>query len=66
MGMTLPTLDIRDEESVRLYFERLESEYPEMIQALRVMNISYQEYLAAILAMNQQSSFSTTSAPPLL
>jgi hypothetical protein len=66
MLMTLPTPDIRDEESIRLYFERLESEYPEMIRTLRVMNISYQEYLAAILAMNQQSSHSTASAPPLL
>jgi deoxyadenosine/deoxycytidine kinase len=62
----LRTLDIRDEQSVRSYFEQLEREYPEMIETLRVMNISYQEYLAAILAMNQQSSFSTASAPPLL
>ena len=61
-----PIVDLRDEESLRLYFARLESQYPEMIEALRVMNISYQEYLAAILAMNQQSSFSTASAPPLL
>jgi hypothetical protein len=65
MNTVAPVVDIRDEESVRLYFEQLERQYPEMVKALRVMNISYQEYLTAILALNQQCSFSTASSPPL-
>jgi len=58
---SIPQIDPRNEEQVRAYFARLEREYPELIEAMKVMNISYQQYLTAIKAMNQQSSISTSS-----
>ncbi len=57
-----PVLDIRNEEEVRQYFAQLEAEYPQLIEAMKVMNISYQQYLNALEAMNQPSSVSTSSA----
>lgn len=53
--------DIRNEEQLRAYFARLEKEYPQLIEAMKVMNISYQQYLTALQALNQRSSFSTGS-----
>jgi predicted patatin/cPLA2 family phospholipase len=58
---TVPSVDVRSEQEVRAYFEQLEREYPQLIEAMRVMNISYQQYLAALRALQQQSSFSTSS-----
>lgn len=65
MNTIPPTPDLRNPESVREYFRQLEEQCPEVIEALRVLNVSYAQYLAALLAMNQQSSFTTSSTPPL-
>lgn len=58
---SIPQIDPGNEDQVRAYFARLEREYPQLIEAMKVMNISYQQYLAAMRAMNQQSSISTSS-----
>jgi hypothetical protein len=58
----IPTIDVSNEDQVRDYFARLEREYPELIEAMKVMNISYPQYLAAMRAMTPQSSVSTSSA----
>ena len=64
---TMPAItDVRNEEELRAYFARLERDYPELVEAMRVMNISYQQYLAALQALHQQSSISTSSAPPIV
>ncbi len=54
-------VDPHNEEQVRAYFARLEREYPQLIEAMRVLNISYRQYLAAVQALNQRSSVSTSS-----
>ncbi|MHB8656275.1 MAG: hypothetical protein ACYDA9_20655 [Terriglobia bacterium] len=59
--MPAPNLDVHNEPEVREYFARLEKEYPQLIEAMKVMNISYQQYLAALSALNGQQSFSTSS-----
>lgn len=56
-----PILDIRNEEEVRAYFAGLEAEYPQLTEALKVMNMSYRQYLLALQAMSQPSSISTSS-----
>ncbi len=61
-GPSIPQIDVRNEEQVRDYFARLERDYPQLIEAMKVMNISYPQYLAAMRAMSQQSSISTSSA----
>jgi len=53
-------VDPRNEAELRAYFERLERNYPQLIEAMRVLNISYQSYLAALQALNQRASFSTS------
>jgi len=58
----LQVLDVRNEAEVREYFARLEKEYPQLIEAMRVLNISYQQYLAALSTLNRQASFSTSTA----
>ena len=57
-----PVLDIRNEEELRAYFARLEAEYPQLTEAMKVMNMSYRQYLLALQAMSQPSSISTSSA----
>lgn len=59
--MPSPNLDVHNEREVREYFARLEKEYPQLIEAMKVMNISYHQYLAALTALNRQQSFSTSS-----
>lgn len=61
--MPEPNLEVHNEGEVREYFARLEREYPQLIEAMKVMNISYQQYLTALLALTRQQSFSTGSAP---
>ena len=56
------TIDLRNVEQVNEYFNRLEQSYPQLIEAMRVMGISNQQYLLAMQALNQQSSVSTASA----
>jgi hypothetical protein len=59
---TLPqVVNLHNEEELRAYFARLEQEYPQLIEAMRVLNISYQNYLAALQALNQRASVSTSS-----
>ncbi len=62
MSMSPQPVDPRNEAELRAYFERLERGYPQLIEAMRVLNISYQKYLAGLQALNQRSSFSTSSA----
>ncbi len=61
MDSLTPVVDGHSEEEVRAYFSRLEREYPQLVEALKVMNISYQQYLAALHAMSQRSSFSSNT-----
>ena len=59
---SLPQItDIRDERQLSAYFTKLAEEFPEIVEALRVMNISYRDYLAALQALNRQSSVTTSS-----
>ncbi len=60
--MPLPIPDVQNEAEVREYFARLERDYPELIEAMNVMNISYRQYLEALLALSAQTSLSTGSA----
>ncbi len=60
--MLFTALDTSNEAEVREYFARLEREYPQVIEAMKVMNISYQQYLEAVLALSRQPSLSTSSA----
>ncbi len=62
MSETIPAIDVSDEQAVRDYFARLERYSPELIEAMKTLNISYQQYLTAMRAMNQHSSLSTDSA----
>lgn len=61
-----PSVDLHSEEEVRAYFAYLERECPQLVEAMRVLNISYQQYLVAVRALNQQSSFSTSSTQLML
>lgn len=60
--MPFAAIDTSNEVEVREYFARLEKEYPQLIEAMKAMNISYQQYLEAVLALSRQPSFSTSSA----
>ncbi len=61
-----PLVDLHNEQEVHAFFARLEREYPQLIEAMRVMNISYQQYLAALRALDQRTSFSTGSSQLML
>jgi hypothetical protein len=54
-------VDVTNEGQVREYFERLQRDYPQIFEAMQVMNISYRQYLVALQALNQRSSVSTSS-----
>ena len=57
---TVPqVIDLKNEEELRAYFERLQEDYPQVYEAMRVMNISYRQYLAVLQSLNQRSSIST-------
>jgi len=60
-----PIEDMKNEEQVRAYFVRLEQQYPDLIEAMKVMDISYRQYLFSLQAMRQQSSFSTGTTTQL-
>jgi cell division septum initiation protein DivIVA len=62
---TNPT-DLYDEQQVRDFFARIEKEYPQLIEAIKAMNISYQQYLTSLQALNRHSSFSTGSTWPAM
>jgi hypothetical protein len=60
---TLPTqfVDVSNEDELRAYFQRLQEAYPQVYEAMQVMNISYRQYLAVLQSLNQRSSISTNS-----
>lgn len=59
---TVPqVVDVKNEDELRAYFERLQQDYPQVYEAMRVMNISYRQYLTALQSLNQRSSISTNS-----
>ena len=43
-------------------FEEFQKSNPSVAEAMRVMNISYQDYLTALAAMQEQTTLSTNSA----
>lgn len=57
--LTAPLVDVSNEDELRAYFERLQKDYPQVYEAMRVMNISYRQYLAVLQSLNQRSSIST-------
>jgi len=63
--MTIKVLDeIKDtgsKEEVDAYFAALEREYPQLTEAMRVMNVSQQQYIVALQALKQPASTSTSS-----
>ena len=60
-GSIAPVVDLGNEQQVQDYFARLEQECPGVIKAMKEMNISYQQYLVGLLALNRPASFSTNS-----
>lgn len=57
----VPPANVENEEELKAYFARLEREYPQLIEAMKVMNISYRQYIAALQLLQQQPTFSTSS-----
>ena len=62
MTQSIPDLDIRDRAQVEEFFARLEQAYPDVAHALKVMNMSQDQYLGILRAMRQPTSVSTSSA----
>ena len=52
-------IDLHNVEEVNEYFANLERNYPQLIEAMKVMCISYQQYLLAIRSLSPHSSFSS-------
>src|SRR5579863_5947172 len=52
-------IDLHDSEQVKDYFACLERNYPQVLEAMRVMGISYQQYLTAMRSLSPHSSFSS-------
>lgn len=61
MTTPLPTPDPRNEQQVKEFFARLEALYPDVVRAMKVLNISYRDYLAMLQASKQAPSISTSS-----
>ena len=55
-------VDPDNAEEVREYFAKFEQDYPQVIEAMKVMNISYRQYLMAIRSLAPHSSFSTSQS----
>lgn len=60
------TLDLTNQAEVEGYFARLRGQYPELVEAIEVMGIPYQQYLVALRFMSQPRTVSTTSGQPAL
>lgn len=58
--MPIGAVDLRNCEEVEDYFARLSEQYPELVEAINVMEIPYQQYLATLRMMSQQLTVSTT------
>ena len=56
----------RNEQELREFFARLEKEYPNLIEAMKVLNVSYQQYLALLEAATQPGTVSGNSARLML
>jgi hypothetical protein len=52
-------IDLHDAQQVKDYFASLERNYPQVIEAMKVMGISYQQYLTAMRSLSAHSSFSS-------
>jgi hypothetical protein len=52
-------IDLHDAQQVKDYFARLERDYPQVIEAMKVMGISYQQYVTAMRSLSPHSSFSS-------
>jgi short-subunit dehydrogenase involved in D-alanine esterification of teichoic acids len=63
--MPAPTIDLRNTEEVERYFAFLNEQYPDLVEAINVMGIPYQHYLATLRMMPQQTTISTTSSSPV-
>ncbi len=58
-GLTMPTPDIqKTQENLERAFAAFMVENPEVGEAMRVMNISFQEYLEALARLREGSSSS--------
>ena len=54
-------IDLQNPDQVKEYFAALERHYPEIVEAIKVMGISYEQYLITLQSMSQQASYSTSS-----
>ena len=59
MSAPLNPVDLHDAQQVKEYFARLERDYPQIIEAMNVMGVSYQQYLVAIRSLSPHFSFSS-------
>lgn len=59
--MPEPITDIRDEQQVAKYLLELDQEHPGIIQTLREMNTSYQQYIIALSMIKSPYFFSSDS-----
>lgn len=59
----LSNVDLCNPAEVEQYFARLERQYPELVNAIKVIGIPYQQYLMTMRFLNQQPSVSSTSVP---
>jgi hypothetical protein len=53
--------DTGNKEQVEAYFAVIEREYPQLTEAMKVMNISQQQYIVALQALKQPASSSASS-----
>ncbi len=49
---------------MELAFAAFEREHPEIVEAMRVMNISFQDYLQALAMLKEETSVSGNAASP--
>ncbi len=59
--MTSPHVE-QAEKNLNQAFDAFQQQYPEVAEAMRVMNISFQMYLDALAAMKPASSASTDAS----
>ena len=51
------------EQAINELFARMETEYPEIVSAMRVLNVSYGQYIAMLEAATQPTTVTSNSAP---
>lgn len=52
----------QSEQEIQEFFARMEQEYPDLVEAMRVLNVSYSQYLAMLEAATQSTTLSSSSA----